>query len=299
MKITAATVFSLMFVSSLAAAAGLGDTAVDIEREWMHGYKKVYPAGLGSNSVAIGSSRRNSFEYTTGIVGNCFGKPEHIGRIDGEATELFGITNQKFYKGVKGLFPKDYTPIACYTKNGQTNVDIFTFTSKPLTKKPSIKESMAYKPTGMNHPVGTFGLIVDHYIDDKNKVAHFILFLGLPEEVDLVGMHKVTCKNLFRSEDEEHIAPKAVITHDGNIYKTTQDANAYRDMGRCQDLFNAMQDDSAHRRARAAHDAGKYTFWPEGTRVTVTKGNVDSDLFVMAKDSKGHTGCIAAAWLQK
>jgi hypothetical protein len=91
---------------------------------------------------------------------------------------------------------------------------------------------------------------------------------------------------------------KAVNTNDRNFYKTTQDANAYRDMGRCQDLFNAMHDDAALRRVHVARDAGLYTFWAKGTRVTVTSGNVDSDLFVMAKDKKGRTGCISAAWLQ-
>lgn len=61
-------------------------------------------------------------------------------------------------------------------------------------------------------------------------------------------------------------------------FTTVQDANAFRDMARCQDLFNAMHDEAAYRRAKAAHAARLYTFWPAGTRVSVVRGNM-SEVF--------------------
>jgi hypothetical protein len=81
-------------------------------------------------------------------------------------------------------------------------------------------------------------------------------------------------------------------------FRTLQDANAFRDIARCQDLFNAMHDDAAYRRAKAAHAAKLYTFWPSGTRVSVISGDM-SDAFVMARDQHGNAGCIASAWLKR
>jgi hypothetical protein len=94
------------------------------------------------------------------------------------------------------------------------------------------------------------------------------------------------------------VAVLAANASGSDTFKTVQDANAFRDIGRCQDLFNAMHDDAAYRRAKAAHTAGLYTFWPAGTRVMIASGNM-SDVFVMARDRRGHTGCIASAWLAR
>jgi hypothetical protein len=81
-------------------------------------------------------------------------------------------------------------------------------------------------------------------------------------------------------------------------YETTQDANTFTDIGRCEDLQNVADDDAALRRIHAAHHAGRYTVWRQGTIVTVAGGNIHRDDFVMAKDRNGRLGCISPSWLR-
>jgi hypothetical protein len=92
-----------------------------------------------------------------------------------------------------------------------------------------------------------------------------------------------------------------VIADSGHhqVYKLTQPASLFHQMSVCNDSFNAMSDDGAFQRLKAAHAAGAYDAVDQGGEVVVTSGNVDQDLFVMVKTvhHNGY-GCVASAWLK-
>ena len=93
------------------------------------------------------------------------------------------------------------------------------------------------------------------------------------------------------------VVPDVAFGTTKQLYRTTQDATTFTDIGRCQDLLNVTDDDAALLRVHAAHHAGRYTVWRQGTIVTIARGNAHRDSFVMAKDRSGRIGCISPASL--
>jgi hypothetical protein len=134
-----------------------------------------------------------------------FGNPPRVGRIDANAKGLFGALNdsnpsaKQFFKGIKKIIPSDYILIASYQKNGAYLTETYAFKSLYLKQIPGIKSAMTYQDIMgfKGHPVGTFKMIINRDIKDRNLIENFIVALGMPEEVGLKNMKKVS-KNPFR-----------------------------------------------------------------------------------------------------
>ncbi|MBI3584241.1 MAG: hypothetical protein HY096_09890 [Nitrospinae bacterium] len=182
----------------VAKKAGVGDTFTTIESVWNRGYKKEVPMGDGSKTVTIGFDKGSAFSYTTGLLGYAFGNSERAGRLEGNAKGLFGAvigvnpTKQQFFQGIKDLMPTDFALIGAYVNKNDPlrhwKKEIYTFKSKKLSQLQGISEAFPYKQ--YKYTLGNFTLIINYDIDNEDKVANFLLFLGLSDS-NIEDMKKI------------------------------------------------------------------------------------------------------------
>lgn len=77
------------------------------------------------------------------------------------------------------------------------------------------------------------------------------------------------------------------------IYRFREDTRVFHDVQTCRDAFNAMSDDAAYHRLKAAAAAGDFSTIPAGAPVRIVD-NLDPDgIWVIVSDDRGDRGCIA------
>ncbi len=171
-------------VTLICPKAGLGDTIDGFEKEWNHGYKKVYSEG----GTQIGKSDEICFNINTSWTGNTFGNPPRCGRISGKTKGQWGLPSNEyaskeyFYKNITSIMPKDFVLIkSAKMKNFDLNIDryFFILKSDSISSLDSINNSAAYNGYEPPKP-GYFYLMVLENILDREKIDIFEISLGNP-----------------------------------------------------------------------------------------------------------------------